>query len=239
MLNKLISTAPPGELDAVVEDLNCIVDDRSGVAAAVDDFVNEGVVVEGLIASKWNRHDNKYADHVTNKLFNVEGTRAIDFEDFQGEADPVLVEGLQQYGETHFPSSYAFTIVPGNTIHVVIIGSRNNLGNYYTGYWKSHYEIKESHITGTVVVDIHYYEDGNVRMSYQEVVSGTVDNGMVVNAIEEIENKVTLSLVDRFTALNQHSFKNLRRLLPVTRSKINWGSAIGNYRLGSDVVNSK
>ena len=59
----------------------------------------------------------------------------------------------------------------------------------------------------------------------------------IVNFINEQENATMVKIIEQFNNLNQKSFKNLRRLLPVTRSKINWGSAIGNYRLGSDVIN--
>jgi capping protein alpha len=31
----------------------------------------------------------------------------------------------------------------------------------------------------------------------------------------------------------------LRRLMPISRSKIQWGRAIGNYKLGQDVVGGR
>ena len=237
-VNELVSSAPPGELADVVEDLNVIIDNPAAILAAVDNYVEQGVVALGLIASKWNSHQGKYACHVNKKLYNVDGLKAIDIEDFETEGvDANLVNLLERYGEAHYPSTYAFTVVPGSTTEIVIIGQRNNLENYYSGQWKSHYLINGSKVVGEIAITIHYFEEGNVRMTFNEKVEGSGSD--VVLVIEKIENDVTLKVVDKFTDLNQKLFKNLRRLLPVTRSKINWGKAIGNYRLGSDVVNKK
>lgn len=89
-------------------------------------------------------------------------------------------------------------------------------------------------------MDIHYYEEGNVRLNFSEEISENVSNDKnLVKIIENIEHKLSLKVIESFNELNQRTFKNLRRLLPITRSKINWGNAIGNYRLGSDVINKQ
>lgn len=110
--------------------------------------------------------------------------------------------------------------------------------------WKSVYSVDGSgKIDGNVKLDIHYYEDGNVRLDFDEATEfaslGEVSASAIVNYINKAENDATLKILEDFTLLNQKYFKNLRRLLPVTKSKINWGKAIGAYRLGSDVVNKK
>ncbi|ODV78241.1 F-actin-capping protein subunit alpha [Suhomyces tanzawaensis NRRL Y-17324] len=257
VISSLVNTAPPGELIGVSKDLSSIVFDQAGsntVNSSIEDYIKENgaIISSKYIAIKHNKDEQstKYVDYINKKKFNIDLTanKAIDFEDYESDVQyptyfDELVGQLESYGADHYPSTYAFTIIPeGNKVHVVIIGQRINQENYYTGQWKSHYVIEDKNISGGVKLDIHYYEDGNVRLNFDENVEGKLDGSganSIINFINSTENKITIKIVENFNGLNQKSFKNLRRLLPVTRSKINWGSAIGNYKLGSDVVHKK
>lgn len=85
---------------------------------------------------------------------------------------------------------------------------------------------------GTVKVDVHYYEDGNVRMntSKKMELSGASGAEAVVREIAKAENKFQEELNRAFTNLAEGSFKALRRPLPVTRQKVEW-EKIGGYRV--------
>ncbi|EGV65339.1 subunits of heterodimeric actin filament capping protein Capz [Yamadazyma tenuis ATCC 10573] len=254
LVSSLVKSVPPGELKGAKDDLSTILsDDNRLINSSIEQYINEtGAVVSGAyVASKYNKHSgsSKYIDFVGRQLFNVDidTQKAIDLEDYSPTEEypsyfDDLVEQLEQYGEDHYPSTYAYTIVPkGDEVFVIIIGQRLNNDNYYTGQWNSTYVIKNGTIKGDIKVDIHYFEDGNVRLNYDESTSGQISASAknIINFINSSENKTTLKIVDNFNELNQRYFKNLRRLLPVTRSKIHWGNAIGNYRLGSDVVNKQ
>ena len=81
-------------------------------------------------------------------------------------------------------------------------------------------------------MDVHYYEDGNVRMNTSkkvEVAGGASAEG-VVRAIVKAENEFQEQLNRSFTALAEGSFKGLRRQLPVTRQRVEW-EKIGGYRV--------
>lgn len=54
----------------------------------------------------------------------------------------------------------------------------------------------------------------------------------LVAKIAAAEAKYQEEVNHSFVGLNEGPFKALRRQLPVTRSKMNWGKAMGNYRLG-------
>lgn len=257
IVSSLVKSSPPGELDGISQDLSAILSSKSNfstVNTAIEKYINEnsGVFSSTYIASKINKHESstKYIDFISKKLFNIDLHKqtAIDLEDYEPEVKypayfDELVKKLTEYGEDHYPSKYAFTIVPdGSDLQIIIIGQKLNYENFYTGLWKSHYRIKSGSIEGEAKLDIHYYEDGNVRLNFDELTSGTLSSSNaseIVNFINNAENEMTLKIVEDFNELNQKYFKNLRRLLPVTRSKINWGQAIGNYRLGSDVVHNK
>ena len=90
-------------------------------------------------------------------------------------------------------------------------------------------------LSGTIKVDVHYYEDGNVRMSTSKQIdvsssSGNADS--IVREIAKAENKFQEELNRSFTALAEGSFKGLRRQLPVTRQRVEW-EKIGGYRVCS------
>ncbi|EGW34512.1 uncharacterized protein SPAPADRAFT_59946 [Spathaspora passalidarum NRRL Y-27907] len=249
LVDSLVKTSPPGELPQINNSLSALT--HESIDQALEKYINENSsVFSGYIASQYNKDANssKYIDYVSKKMFNIDtkSFKAIDIESYTAHADypsyfDELVKKLETYGEDHYPQ-FAFTVIPGDVVRVIIIGRRLNPDNFYTGQWKSEYAIQNGQISGTVNLDIHYYEDGNVRLKLDEKLDGESVGGSasdIVNFISNSETKVTLKIIDQFNDLNQQQFKNLRRLLPITRSKINWGNAIGNYRLGSDVVNKK
>ena len=254
LVDSLIETAPPAELKNVSQSLSSLT--TSSIDDNIEKYAQENaVVIDNTIVSKYNKDKNssKYIDYINNKKFNVDwiNFKIIDVENYESNFEypkiyQELIDKLNQYGEDYYPSTFAFTIIPteDEELRIIIIGQRANHDNFYTGQWKSNYLIsKNLNISGEIKLDIHYFEDGNVRLKFIEEISDIkIDNSSsskIVNFINDQENKVVIKIVDQFNNLNQQSFKNLRRLLPVTRSKINWGSAIGNYRLGSDVVNKK
>lgn len=256
IITQLIGSAPPGELKNVVGDLSSIVPDQSTtvVSKSMEAYIEEkGIVLAGqLLASKYNKdtESSKFWDYAGKQKFNynLESGKAIDFE----SADPgipypdiykKLVVDLESYGADHYPSEFGFSVIPisEGEVKVILIGQKIDEENFYTGRWRSVYSIDSSgQSSGSINLDIHYYEDGNVRLSYEESVenkSTTFSSSGIVNFINNSENELTLKIILEFDILNQNTFKNLRRLLPVTKSKINWGKAIGTYRLGTDVVN--
>ena len=90
--------------------------------------------------------------------------------------------------------------------------------------------------TGSIKVDVHYYEDGNVRLSASKELSITSSSGAseAVRQIALAERKYHEELNRGFADLSEGSFKGLRRQLPVTRQKVEW-EKIGGYRLGQDI----
>ena len=90
-------------------------------------------------------------------------------------------------------------------------------------------------------MDVHYYEDGNVRMNTSkkiEIDSGSGSADSLVREIAKAENKYQEELNRAFTALAEGSFKGLRRQLPVTRQRVEWDKIAG-YRIGQDVAGGR
>jgi hypothetical protein len=88
-----------------------------------------------------------------------------------------------------------------------------------------------------VKVDVHYYEDGNVRLLTNKPVTASVSSASASAIVREIataEKKYQEEVNKGFNNLSEGAFKGLRRQLPITRQKIEWDKIAG-YRLGQDI----
>jgi F-actin capping protein alpha subunit len=111
--------------------------------------------------------------------------------------------------------------------------------SYRNGRWRSLYIFDPSSgsLEGSIKVDVHYYEDGNVRLLTNKSSSASVPSGAGSGIVKEIstnEKKYQEELNKGFTNLSEGAFKGLRRQLPVTRQKIEWDK-VTSYRLGQDI----
>lgn len=107
------------------------------------------------------------------------------------------------------------------------------------GRWRSLYiySPSSSSLTGSIKVDVHYYEDGNVRLLTTKPVSASVSSGSATAIAREIagaEKKYQEEVNRGFSNLSEGAFKGLRRQLPITRQKIEWDKIAG-YKLGQDI----
>lgn len=107
------------------------------------------------------------------------------------------------------------------------------------GRWRSLYIYDPSSgaLEGSVKVDVHYYEDGNVRLLTNRPVAASAPGGTGAGIAREIaatEKKYQEELNRGFMSLSEGAFKALRRQLPVTRQKIEWDK-VASYRLGQDI----
>jgi capping protein alpha len=99
------------------------------------------------------------------------------------------------------------------------------------GQWRAHYLFTPSNssLTGEINIDVHYYEDGNVRLQTSKpiTISNTSD---AIKEIAKAEKSYQTEVNQAFTRLNEGAFKGLRRQLPVTRQKVEW-EKISGYRV--------
>lgn len=108
-----------------------------------------------------------------------------------------------------------------------------------SGRWRSLYifDPSDNSIEGSIKVDVHYYEDGNVRLVTNKAISASNSSGSgsgVAKEISTAEKKYQEELNRGFSSLSEGAFKGLRRQLPVTRQKIEWDK-VASYRLGQDI----
>jgi capping protein alpha len=153
-----------------------------------------------------------------------------------------LVKSLKTHTTEHYPKASlgVYPVEDDSQIAIVTVANKYSPSNYWNGRWRSSYVYNPSThaITGAIKVDVHYYEDGNVRLLTKKDVSlsvgGGASAGEVVKQIAAVERKYQEDLNKAFASLSEGAFKALRRQLPITRQKIEW-EKISGYRLGQDI----
>ncbi|KAF3907931.1 hypothetical protein ABW21_db0204833 [Orbilia brochopaga] len=151
-----------------------------------------------------------------------------------------LLRDVGNHVKEHFPSLPAYGVYPTDDgIAILIVGNKYSPSNYWNGRWRSTYIFNPSSstLTGSIAVDVHYYEDGNVRLVTEKAVSESLrstTSAEVARAIASVEKKYQEELNRAFGALSEGAFKNLRRQLPVTRQKMDWQKASA-YKIGQDI----
>jgi capping protein (actin filament) muscle Z-line, alpha len=153
-----------------------------------------------------------------------------------------LVKSLSTHTSEHYPKSSqgVFPTQDDSQLAIVTVANKYSPSNYWNGRWRSSYIYTPTSgsIIGSIKVDVHYYEDGNVRLLTNKEVSASVGSGAssseIVRHIATAEKKYQEDLNKAFGSLSEGAFKALRRQLPVTRQKLEW-EKISGYRLGQDI----
>jgi capping protein alpha len=119
------------------------------------------------------------------------------------------------------------------------VANKYSPSNFWNGRWRSIYlyDPARADLTGSIHVNVHYYEDGNVALTTAKPVSMASAGSSaseIIRKIAGVEKAYQEELNRAFVAMNEQSFKALRRQLPVTRQKVEW-EKVGGYRLGSDL----
>lgn len=161
----------------------------------------------------------------SNSLQKASNTQQNPLDSAHAETIRSLQKSFSAATSEHFPSSTIgiYPINSNSAIAILLVASKYSPQNFWNGRWRSTYILDpaSNSVTGTIKVDVHYYEDGNVRMSTSKKVevSGSGVEG-VVREIAKAENKFQEELNRAFVSLAEGSFKGLRRQLPVTRQKV-------------------
>jgi len=125
--------------------------------------------------------------------------------------------------------------VKDNNLVVLVSGEKLNLKNYWGGRWQTKLIVDtgDMSLEGSIKLRIHYFEDGNVQMTTEKIVerlsisfSDAKTLGKAVrDAVVAQEGLVQESLEEMYINMSKETFKDMRRVLPITRQKMDWSGA--------------
>jgi hypothetical protein len=217
----LVRSAGPGQLDLVAENVQKLGAKTLSGTAWLDDLRQEQL--EFTLA-------NKNSSTVKHAL-----------------VEPLKAK-LKAYQEKTFKSkvSSRVSFTAGESPEQLIVttyAEKLDIPNQYTGYWKSTWTIEaasasEADITGDVQLHTLSYEDGNTQLKSQKVFdpvtvgkkAGDDDDGPnlaegVFQQIVDCEHEV-LALLASLHDLSADHLRQIRRVLPITKTKMKWEVAV-------------
>ncbi|KAK0830547.1 F-actin-capping protein subunit alpha [Friedmanniomyces endolithicus] len=243
-VSSFVQSAPPGEVDIKA----LAPDEVRSLEPAFKKYNEEQYSTvklpgssEAVLISAYNTlNGGRYFDSISQKSFETASNAQSHTPDTR-HADIVrsLLKSFSAAATEHFPSS-RFGVFPtdsDSSIAILLVANKYSPQNFWNGRWRSTYLLDPTNnsVTGTIKVDVHYYEDGNVRMSTNKKVemSGSSPDE-IVREIAKAENKFQEALNRAFSTLAEGSFKGLRRQLPVTRQRVEWEKIAGYRTRSSD-----
>ncbi|KAL6064710.1 F-actin-capping protein subunit alpha [Balamuthia mandrillaris] len=187
-------------------------------------------------------------DHIRQE---VTGSRAIggeldgSIENLRSAFDAAAVAYVDEYYANGTSTVYAKKEGGSTVVTVCISSAKFNPNNYWNGRWRAVWTCRISggqvDLSGVIKVNVHYYEDGNVQLTTEtpkKLNSAAGDPkstaDAALKAISRAEQDFHAKLEQSYATMGDTTFKALRRVLPITRTKIDW-TKIQNYKIGGDV----
>ena len=226
-VSSLLLASPPGQFDLVLEDLQSIASKSMPDAGCLSD-----------IRAKWEESTG----------YSILKSSAVDItnEEVTDGCIYALRNSLDNYMGNKFSSQgvHAANQVQGDKsmITIEIYASRIDLHNHNAGSWKATYSVNPSSgcISGSVSITAHTFENGGNVQLHSDICLDETDGAdciipnedgekleswakSVVKRIQAWEDTEVMSKFDEmYERMNNEYLKSLRRVMPITRTKMEW-----------------
>lgn len=103
-----------------------------------------------------------------------------------------------------------------------------------SGRWQSRWELDLTtnpvRVAGKIALHVHYFENGNLQLQSEtrvddESVRFSTPNELgdaLLRVIKDAEDNLQTNLEDMYINMSQETFKEMRRVMPVTQTKMEW-----------------
>ncbi|EDV25918.1 uncharacterized protein TRIADDRAFT_23547 [Trichoplax adhaerens] len=270
--SNFITHAPPGEFNEVLNDVRILLQNDSILkGASAESFASYNMEQflpvklddsdDLVIVSKHGQiEDDRFIDPFQGRSFKLDHLRKevtdIRDHDMDSQAEPyrkAVQEAIRGYIKSYYPHG-VFSVFGNSdsdiTIVICIEDHHYQAKNYWNGRWKSEWIVtipsggNFATVKGSIKVQVHYYEDGNVQLvtskEHEDQVDVTTERGTadkLVKLIGSAEAAYQTSISENYNNMSDTAFKALRRQLPITRSKLDWNQIL-SYKIGKELKNA-
>jgi len=155
------------------------------------------------------------------------------------------------YVDQHYRNG-ALTIyskIKDNQPLIIICIESHYSKSFATARWRSEWTIhckkssdnSDIDVKGTIKIQSHLFEEGNVQLLASKEIEFTNKNSSPEQLAKEVFEKILNNestyqeaIGENLKNISNTTFKSLRRQLPVTHNKIDWNKIVG-YKIGSEL----
>ena len=216
---QILLASPPGQFDLILGDLRSALSESSGLID--DDFV-------GSVRSEWEASTNRSV--LTSK-------EAVDGDASISSLHTAIDEYLSKFSSSNIHTGHQVTNAVGSII-ITIYVEKIDPNNFRTGSWTGKYTLNNTTGSFSASVDIHThtFEDGANFHLKSKIDTSAVQVGScppdgeklsawtlaIVRTIKAWEEEEIMSKLREMYDSMGGSLKSLRRVIPVTRMKMDW-----------------
>jgi hypothetical protein len=232
---QLLQSAAPGQFDAIVAQLGPLMmgsgGGGGGSSVDVTSLKHEWQLSQGI----GNTNDSNKAVMASNPLAAELQPKLLNYHQktFSGRRESGLDSKKVTARVWLLPTSSS------SKFQLVSYAEKMDGQNMQAGHWKSVWTITntsgaEAHVEGRIDIHTHSYEEGNTQLQFSKTFDGdeiveeveTENDGLslangVLFRIIQCEHEV-LSILKGLHDLSVDSLKQIRRVLPITKTKMNW-----------------
>ncbi|XP_042329954.1 F-actin-capping protein subunit alpha-2-like [Sceloporus undulatus] len=260
VVSRLLKQAPPGEFNEVFSDLRMLVGDDAMMSEEAENLCAvhnkdhftpvKTEKCEVLLTRHNELEENRFLDPQSQVSFKYDHLKRIpsDFQTHHEETTGevwrrALYDALKAYVCNHYPEGLCSVFIKDTAVRKIFVACieshRHKSSAFWNGLWKSEWTFAlipastSTEVTGNILVQAHYFEDGNMHLTVTKNVEETLlvtDKTQTaeefVKLVKKVENEVQHGLMEEYRHMNGTYLKSFRRQLPITHTSLDWEKVV-------------